>query len=368
MRVRLPHSVRLAGHLAIGAQRVATDAVTGPRRGAPGTTGHLDARYLSTLLGRPVTSVTALGGDDGTSTRIRLALKGDGVPGTVFVKLPARTAATRLMGELGRLGETEVRFYRDLSEGLSGVPVCHGAEFDGRTGRFVIVLEDLPADECEFLDTLKPIDPDRAGHLVDALARLHGSYWGRIPDWVYSASDDDTSLLTGALLKASSRRIAERTDIPVTTGRFIDENYRAVARATDAGQHTVMHGDAHPGNVYFRNGVAGLLDWQAVRRGHPSRELAYSLVTGMTTEDRRAHQRDLLDRYRDALRASGGPDLGADDLWLRYRQAAQYAYAAPLITAGMGGMQDEGIALEGVRRGVAALEDLDTVDALRRVI
>lgn len=368
MRVRLPHAVRLAGHLALGVQRVATDAVAGSRFAAPGTAERLDPGYLSGLLCKPVTSVTVLGGDDGTSSRIRLALEGDDVPATVFVKMPARTAATRLMGELGRLGETEVRFYRDLSAGLTGTPVCHGAEFNGVTGRFVIVLEDLPADECEFLDTLKPIDPERAGALVEALARLHGKHWGRIPDWVYSASADDTSLLTGALLKTSSRRLAERTDIPVATGRFIDENYRAVAVATDTGQHTVMHGDAHPGNVYFRNGVAGLLDWQAVRRGHPSRELAYSLITGMATDDRRAHQRDLLDRYRDALRASGGPDLDAEDLWLRYRQAAQYAYAAPLITAGMGGMQDEGIALEGVRRGVAALEDLDTVDALRRVI
>ncbi|GAB4931766.1 hypothetical protein MAHJHV33_48390 [Mycobacterium avium subsp. hominissuis] len=33
-------------------------------------------------------------------------------------------------------------------------------------------------------------------------------------------------------------------------------------------------GDAHPGNMYFHGGKAGLLDWQAVRRGHPSRELA----------------------------------------------------------------------------------------------
>ena len=56
-----------------------------------------------------------------------------------------------------------------------------------------------------------------------------------------------------------------------------------------------MHGDAHPGNVYFRNGEAGLLDWQAVRRGHPGRELAYTLVTSMTTADRQAHQRELLD-------------------------------------------------------------------------
>lgn len=368
MTVRLPHAIRLGGHLAQGVQRVTTDVVAGSTRALPRTADRLDAAFLTRLLGMPVETVTVLGGDAGTSSRARLRLTGVGVPTTVFVKLPAETAATRLMGELGRLGETEVRFYSRLSGELTGVPICYGAEFDGMTGRYVLVLEDLPADECEFLDTLHPLPPDRASLLVELLARVHATFWNRVPDWVYSASGDDTSLLTGSLLKVSSRRIAERTDIPVGVGRFIDENYRAVAEATDAGEHTVMHGDAHPGNVYFRSGAAGLLDWQAVRRGHPSRELAYTLVTAMSTEERRTHQRDLLDTYRDALRAAGGPELDRDGLWLRYRQAAQYAYAAPLITAGMGGMQNESIALEGVRRGVAAIEDLDTVDALRRAI
>jgi hypothetical protein len=86
------------------------------------------------------------------------------------------------------------------------------------------------------------------------------------------------------------------------------DNYRAVARLIDAPPNTVMHGDAHPGNVYFRNGAAGLLDWQAVRRGHPGRELAYTLVTSMTTADRRASERELLDEYR-VLASAGGPDL-----------------------------------------------------------
>ncbi|WP_292980475.1 oxidoreductase family protein, partial [Mycobacterium sp.] len=116
----------------------------------------------------------------------------------------------------------------------------------------------------------------------------------------------------------------------------------------------------------FRNGSAGLLDWQAVRRGHPGRELSYTLVTGMATADRRSSERELLAVYRAALAAADGPELDADELWLRYRQGALYAYVAPLITAGMGGMQDEGIALEGLRRGVAALSDLGTVAALRQ--
>jgi hypothetical protein len=94
--------------------------------------------------------------------------------------------------------------------------------------------------------------------------------------------------------------------------------------------------------------------------------LAYTLITSLTTADRQAGERELLDVYRRALAAGGGPEIDRDDLWNRYRQAALYAYVAPLITAGMGGMQEGGIAMEGLRRGVAALGDLDTVAQLQR--
>ena len=91
-----------------------------------------------------------------------------------------------------------------------------------------------------------------------------------------------------------------------------------------------------------------------------------TLVTSMTTADRQAHQRELLDHYRQALADAGGPNLDRDDLWDRYRMGALYAYVASLITAGMGGMQAEGIAMEGLKRGVAALDDLDTVALLQK--
>ena len=372
---RVAPAAGLAAHLGHGAQRMVTDAAVGRFRPFPRTPADLDAATLSQLLARSVTSVSVLGGDAGTSARARLALTGDGVPATVFVKMPAETAATRLMGELGRLGHTELRFYRHLAPELSGVPAHHGSRFDPLTGRYVLVLEDLPAGECEFPDTLHPLDADRAALIVERLAALHATYWNRMSaarpgslGWVYTPSGDPTSLLTGNLLKTSARRIAGRTDIPVERGRYIDENYRAVAAMIDRPPHTLMHGDAHPGNVYFRNGAAGLLDWQAVRRGHPGRELAYTLVTSMTTAERQVHERDLLDAYCRALAAGGGPGLDGDDLWERYRQGALYAYVAALITAGLGGMQSDGIALEGLRRAVAALDDLDTVAVLQKAL
>jgi Ser/Thr protein kinase RdoA (MazF antagonist) len=223
---------------------------------------------------------------------------------------------------------------------------------------------------------LHPFSTDQAGLIVELLATLHGTFWdrmrhnGRGPlDWLYTPSGDVTSLLTGSLMNTSMKRLAGRSSIPVDfpfqEGRFIADNYRAVAALIDTPPHTVMHGDAHPGNVYFRDGNPGLLDWQAVRRGHPSRELAYTLVTSLTPEDRRAGQHELLDGYRRALAAAGGPELDRDELWLRFRQGALYAYVAALITAGLGGMQVEAIAMEGLRRSVAALDDLETIAALK---
>jgi Phosphotransferase enzyme family len=362
----------LAAHLGRGIGRVAVDAAVGDRLSLPSTVEDIDAAVLSRIMGTVVRSVRVLSSDAGTSSRARLVLTGNGVPESVFVKLAAKTAATRLMGELGRLGLTEVRFYSQLAPQVMGVPDFYGAAFDARTGRYLLVLEDLPVESCEFPDTLHPLSTDQASLIVELLANLHATFWdlqprdGRGPlGWLYTPSGDVTSLLTGSLMHASIKRLAERTTIAVDKGRFIADNYRAVAALIDTPPHTVMHGDAHPGNMYFHGGKAGLLDWQAVRRGHAARELAYTLITSLTPEDRRATERELLDDYRRALAAAGGPELDRDELWLRYRQGALYAYVAPLITAGMGGMQVEDIAMEGLRRGVDALDDLATIPALK---
>ena len=181
-------------------------------------------------------------------------------------------------------------------------------------------------------------------------------------------SADPANLLTPTVMRMSARRLARATPIPVHAGRFIWENFPAVVSAVDAGPHTVLHGDAHPGNTYVRDGRAGLLDWQVVRRGHPSRDLAYAIVLGAAVADRRATERDLLDTYRHALASGGGPEFDRDELWLRSRQAVAHPYLSGLPTAGRGGLQSEDIALEGLRRAVAALEELETVAALRQVM
>jgi hypothetical protein len=368
--------VRLATHLGRGVARVATDATLRGARAFPRRIEDLDATTLSRIMQRDVTSVSVIGDSSGTTSRARLALHGDGVPESVFIKMAARTPGTRLIGELGRLAETEARFYRQLSPELdSGVPAAYGSAFDWLTGRFVVVLEDLAdssEEPCLFPDTLHPFNKDQAALVVELLARLHGTFWGRVSDadggslgWLYSGSADPTVPLVPAMLRTSARRLAGRTDIAVDEGGFIIEHYPAVARLIDAPPHTVLHGDPHPGNCYFRKGEAGLLDWQVVRRGHPMRDIAYTLITSMTTADRQDSEHELLETYRRALTAAGGPELERDLVWRRYRQAAAYPYVAVTVTAGLGGMQSDDIALTGLQRAVAALNDLETVGALR---
>ena len=129
---------RLAALVGRGVQRLATDAVLQGARSFPRRVGDLDAEALSRIMGRRVSSVSVLDGAAGTSSRARLALTGEDVPGSVFVKMSAATAATRMLGELARLGESEARFYKQLAPQLdSGVPRCYGSEWDPLTGRYV---------------------------------------------------------------------------------------------------------------------------------------------------------------------------------------------------------------------------------------
>ena len=330
--------------------------------GLPHRAADLDAATLGRLIGREVDGVVVLEGTTGTTDRCRLRLTGDGVAESVFVKTAAVYAGTRLFGGLARLGEVEVGFYRDLRPGLAlEAPRLLGARFDRRTGRFVIVLEDL--DGAAFPDTLSPLTPDRAAAALGTLARLHGRTAGAPvrPAWLGTNSADALLPLVTASLGRLGRRVAARHPglVPVDGERIL-ATYRTWAARLDEGPACVLHGDPHPGNLYLLEDRVGLLDWQAVRRGNGLRDVTYLLVLGLSTEDRRTHERDLLDHYRAELVTAGGPELRAEGAWADHRRMAGYAYVATVFTVGLGGLQGADVADEGLRRAAAAVEDLDT--------
>jgi aminoglycoside phosphotransferase (APT) family kinase protein len=72
---------------------------------------------------------------------------------------------------------------------------------------------------------------------------------------------------------------------------------------------TLIHGDFHPNNLFWRNGPDGrdvvVLDWQVVSSGRPERDLMYFLSSSLLPEVRRAHQGDLIAFYVEQLARHG---------------------------------------------------------------
>ena len=361
--------------------RLGRDRIAGDRS-FPRGIDDLDGSFLGGLLGAPVGGIEVLAATDGTTDRARLALspgKGvgaDQVPASVFVKMAPAAAVTRLFVNLTDLGGDEIAFYQQVRPGLDlEAPTAHGGTIDAASRRFVLVLEDLEVRGCTFGEVLAPLDVTAAEAVLDTMATLHASFW-RSPrldrsgpeglSWIRANGADPMISLVTMAVRGMGGRLARRDPaLAPSGGRAILRRYRAVADELDAGPHTVLHGDPHPGNCYFVGGRAGLLDWQVVRRGNPLRDVTYFLVLGLDPADRRRHEQDLLGHYREALAEAGGPSLTAEAVWADHRKMAAYPYVASTFTAGLGGLQDEQIGLEGLRRAVAAIEDLDTPACLQ---
>jgi hypothetical protein len=348
--------------------RLAEDGV---RRDGPRGIDDIDAATLSDWLDEPVTSVTRLGRTSGTTDRARLALDGPGGRRAVFVKVAAAKPVIRLFGNLASLGENEVGFYRNVRPGLDvEAPQLLGSAFDPRSKRFALVLDDLEAGGATFTDARTPLEVDQTAAVIENLARLHGALWrsprlGTDLSWILRNQDDPLLPLIRWALGAMAPRIArDEPSLVPPEGRAILDRYPEVVRRLDEGDHTVLHGDPHPGNCYFLDGRAGLLDWQVLRRGNPLRDVAYHMVIGLDPEVRRDAERALLDHYRAALAGCGGPALSAEDAWTSYRRMAAAPYVAAAFTVGLTGLQRDDIAKAGLRRAAEAVLDLDTAGAL----
>ena len=314
-----------------------------------------------------MTSVSVIGGDAGTSSRARLALTGEGVPDSVFVKMPAETAATRVMGELGRLAETETRFYRELSPQLSGLPKSYGSAFDPLTGRFVLVLEDLAVDRCEFPDTLHPLSADQASQVVELLARLHATFWERLPAWAVHGVGRHRGAPDGPAVEDFGAPDRREDGHPRRNGPL---HRRELPRGGPADRRAAATPSctATPIRETSTSATARRACWTGRRcgAGTPAGNWPTPLSRAWTPTTGGTTNANCSTTTGRCWRPQGDPRLDRDELWDRYRAGALYAYVAPLITAGMGGMQAEGIAMEGLRRGVAALDDLDTVALLQK--
>ncbi|KAL5593310.1 hypothetical protein FOBRF1_012412 [Fusarium oxysporum] len=122
-------------------------------------------------------------------------------------------------------------------------------------------------------------------------------------------------------LKAQGYTFGARPPVP----KFMEDRERMTAAfkalwASDSKMKGIVHGDAHIGNTFISpTGEPGFLDWQVIHATSALHDVAYFIGGSMLIQDRRAHEKDLLQSYLSALKHTGGPKLGIEDVSEEYR-------------------------------------------------
>jgi hypothetical protein len=389
-RTRLP---ALAARVAIN---VARERVAPVRLASladvPPSASSLTNDWLTAALCREVPDAAVVGfevvgGSDGTSSRraLRVSYNAAGreaaLPAELFMKT-ASSFQSRLMLVLGGVTECETIFYGEIRPELTRLrsPRAYHAASDPRTFRSIVLMEDLGAKGWSFPDPMhEQITRRDAEDMVDQMAYYHGAFW------------DDPRLLGGLARLPTTERFQQRLNeigvdkralvgierarsvMPAAVYRRKAEILPATMRSlqlNSRGTLTVLHQDVHQGNwLRDPDGRMGLYDWQAVARGEWALDFSYAMSVNLQVEDRRAWERELLERYLWRLAEEGVSNPPSfDAAWLRYRQQPFHVLIFALFTIGAGRMQPDmqpkDYMLRCLQRITTFVDDHDSLDSL----
>jgi aminoglycoside phosphotransferase (APT) family kinase protein len=207
----------------------------------------------------------------------------------------------------------------------------------------------------------------QAALVIEQLARLHARLWDspsldREYRWlagpVRRTEDRLGSVLAVPLMRRGLRLAGGAVPTALRTPALeYARRRRQAMRFLAGGPRTLVHHDVHPGNLFWRESGAGLLDWHLVRIGEGIGDVAYFLATALTPDTRRAHEASLLARYGQTLAAHGVDVAALAALRSRYRAHLVYPFEAMIATLAVGGMMLLDANLELIRRAAAAVAD-----------
>ena len=311
----------------------------------------LTAEWLSCALPRPVRDVERqqIGtGQIADSVRLSITFE-DGERTSLVAKVTSAVEASRQAAIMTRTYEKEVGFYSDLAAELPvRTPRCWWTGFEQSTAAYCVLLEDLaPAEQG---DQMRGCSVDEAALAIDEVALLHGPLWdspgldARFP-WLGrggGTTDPGTGSLIEMLLKGFLERYESRlpNDVVELAQRYVPQ---LAQRGAPGGPQTIVHGDFRNDNLMFGGGDGRVcvLDWQTPGIGNGVSDLSYFLGGSLLVEDRRAHERELLDRYRTGL-SKHDVELSHDECWAAYRRSAFSGLNMAIIASMLVGRTERG--------------------------
>ena len=309
--------------------------------------------------------------------RLQLEFDGDrgDAPSSLVVKVPSTDPTSRASGARGGYG-TEVRFYRDLAAKVAiRTPRCFHTDISESDEEFVLVLEDLAPGEQG--DQIRGCDLEQARTALENLAGLHGSQWcadelDELP-WLNRVTGDVAAMFS-TVMKMGGDGFIERYGSRLREGdadviRFFGEH--SESWLVGRGEHFApLHGDYRLDNLLFATPAGGApvatVDWQTLSIAEPGRDVAYFLGNSLVPELRRAHERDLVRVYHEALLGYGVANYSFEACWEAYRRGH---YQGTLVTV-LGAMaviqteRGDEMFMAMINRSCEAIRDLDSASLI----
>ena len=312
--------------------------------------------------------------------RLTLRYKGPahGAPSSVILKVPSNLPENRGVGDHFNFYEREGRFYAEVSESLPvRTPHCYYNHIDVDANEFALMIEDFGGRTM--VSQVAGIDFERAAEAVKALALVHAEWWQspKLETLTWMPRTIDPVMLSGG---SEYRRVWDNfVDVfadrlpegSVGLGERIGPSWEAMQVALYEGAPTTLcHGDFRADNLMFDDASTGrehvgILDWQIAFRTGGVTDICYLTTQSMTVEDRRAHERELVDIWYDAVSSAlgGAPDgFTAEQAWTDYRGSTGVMTVYGVIAAGgMDSSNERGLELvtDMASRSFAAALDLD---------
>lgn len=304
-------------------------------------------------------------GQVGSNIRFRLRYASGG-EGSVVGKFAASDEVSRAAGIATRTYETEVAFYKDLA-GTVEVrrPACYFAAIEHGTADVVLVLEDMaPAEQGDQILGCSQAEAELA---IDEAARLHGPRWGDPSlmehGWLaegYSQRGGVAELYAMTWDQFLQRYEATLTPEAVDVGTYLRAHIKPWAERRP-GPLTLVHSDFRLDNMLFRPGSVCIVDWQTVRLGCGTSDVAYFLGAGLDPVLRRKHERALVERYHQALSDYDVRNYPFEACWDDYRRYSYSGYVMAVIASILVGRTERGDAMfmAMANRHAAQVTDLD---------
>jgi len=273
------------------------------------------------VSGVEVSPISGFAGIMGEVVVVDLTYAGSsGLPSTMIGKCPLDDDLARMYNQVMNSYKRENGFYRDVADQVPmRVPRAYVNDYDEEAGRGVLLLEKI---EGEPGDILSPPDIESFATLAGQLGTMHGQFWqspvyGDL-DWAIDWTLPSLRLGIPIIQEGWTAVRPQWPDMaPVEILDFFERTWiydtetwldRIAERPW-----TMIHGDYEFDNIFF--GVEGpvVLDWQTLMKSFPGGDLAWFLGLGASAESV-AEEGALLDVYRAALAAAGGPDWSRDEV------------------------------------------------------